>query len=190
MYIIFHSIILYIHIYISIIQIGYLQTWLLYHNALSAGVAIEDVLKYARKTKESAIEDADNSINDLRAQLAEQQRTIKMLLEDKEKNVATGGAGISKESHVTSIPGHSPTVIPPKSTVVSEFEMTKRSLLNNTGGSAGSMNKNYGAVLSIASSMETSSLKTKSSISSANNSNSNKPFEFSLPTSFPLRDNK
>ena len=35
-------------------QIGYLQTWLLYHNALSSGVVIEDVLKHARKTKEMA----------------------------------------------------------------------------------------------------------------------------------------
>ena len=35
-------------------QIGYLQTWLLYHNALSSGVAIEDILKHARKTKENA----------------------------------------------------------------------------------------------------------------------------------------
>ena len=36
------------------LQIGYLQTWLLYHNALSSGVVIEDVLKHARKTKEMA----------------------------------------------------------------------------------------------------------------------------------------
>ena len=39
------------------LQIGYFQTWLLYHNALSAGVAIEDILKHARKTKEMAGEE-------------------------------------------------------------------------------------------------------------------------------------
>ena len=39
------------------LQIGYFQTWLLYHNALSAGVAIEDILKHARKSKEMAGEE-------------------------------------------------------------------------------------------------------------------------------------
>ena len=30
------------------VQVGYLQTWLLYHNALSHDVAIDDILKFAR----------------------------------------------------------------------------------------------------------------------------------------------
>jgi len=64
-------------------QIGYLQTWLLYHNALSAGVAIEDVLKYARSSKEKSRSDTD-VINELRSQVQEQDRLLKAL--------AAGGA--------------------------------------------------------------------------------------------------
>jgi callose synthase len=66
---------------LAIIQIpGILQTWLLYHNALSSGVVIEDILKYARKSKEKAGEESEVSIAELKAQLAEQDRTIKMLM--------------------------------------------------------------------------------------------------------------
>ena len=76
---------IYLSIYLSIahvhVQIGYLQTWLLYHNALSSGVVIEDILKHARKSKERAtMVDDSNSIIEMRTQLAEQERTIKMLL--------------------------------------------------------------------------------------------------------------
>ena len=65
-----------------------MQTWLLYHNALSAGVVIEDILKHARKSKERAtMVDDSNSIIEMRTQLAEQERTIRMLLAAR----ATGG---------------------------------------------------------------------------------------------------
>jgi callose synthase len=33
---------------------GHIQTWLLYHNALSSDVVVGDILRYARKTQESA----------------------------------------------------------------------------------------------------------------------------------------
>ena len=36
---------------LSLLQLGYFQTWLLYHDALSSGVEIEDVLKHTRKSK-------------------------------------------------------------------------------------------------------------------------------------------
>jgi hypothetical protein len=51
----------------------------LYHNALSSGVAIEDVLKYARKTKEMAAAEGDG-IADLRLQIAEQAKLIRTLV--------------------------------------------------------------------------------------------------------------
>jgi hypothetical protein len=56
-----------------------LQTWLLYHNALSSGVAIEDILKFARKTKEKAGSE-EGSIVELKAQVAQQERLIRQLM--------------------------------------------------------------------------------------------------------------
>jgi hypothetical protein len=61
------------------VQIGYLQTWLLYHNALSAGVVIEDILKHARRTKERGAADGED-ISSLRSQLIEQERVVKQLI--------------------------------------------------------------------------------------------------------------
>jgi hypothetical protein len=75
---------------LSTLQIGYLQTWLLYHNALSAGVAIEDILKHARKTRERGIVE-DEDISTLRAQLQEQERLVKQLYETLGKS---GGASV------------------------------------------------------------------------------------------------
>ena len=63
----------------SLVQIGYLQTWLLYHNALSSGVVIDDLLKYTRKSKEKAV-DEENVINDLRSQVTKQEKMIQQLL--------------------------------------------------------------------------------------------------------------
>jgi callose synthase len=67
----------------AVCQVGYIQTWLLYHNALSSGVVIEDILKYARKTKEVAHADPDSTeqiISELRAQVAEQGRQVRALM--------------------------------------------------------------------------------------------------------------
>ena len=62
-------------------QLGYFQTWLLYHNALSSGVEIEDILKYARRSKEQHATDDATVVHELRAQVSEQQRLIRHLLE-------------------------------------------------------------------------------------------------------------
>ena len=78
----------------SVLQVGYLQTWLLYHNALSSGVAIEDVLKYARRTKERANIDDDNTVDKLRSELAKQQQLIKQLMDEK--------SGLRHDKHDTS----------------------------------------------------------------------------------------
>jgi hypothetical protein len=75
-----------------------LQTWLLYKNAISSGVAIDDILKYARRTKDdaaplnaaistsskdtSAIQVNMAAIDDIRRQLAKQDATIKELTKE------------------------------------------------------------------------------------------------------------
>lgn len=65
---------------LSLVQVGYCQTWLLYYNALSSGVVIEDILKYARKSKESASENEEvQVISELKAQLADQQQAVRQL---------------------------------------------------------------------------------------------------------------
>lgn len=60
---------------------GVLQTWLLYHNALSAGVAIEDILKFARRSKERGAPNDETTIAELRAQMADQERTLRALIQ-------------------------------------------------------------------------------------------------------------
>ena len=80
---------------LSLMQIKYLQTWLLYHNALSAGVAIEDVLKYARKTKERGTlsSDTQDVVEQLKKQLAEQDKLLKAVMH-KTKNYGAVPASI------------------------------------------------------------------------------------------------
>ncbi|KAJ1406769.1 hypothetical protein B484DRAFT_404035, partial [Ochromonadaceae sp. CCMP2298] len=78
-YLVGHSIFLIISL-LALLQMGYFQTWLLYHNALSSGVEIEDILRFARKTKQQA-SDSSDVVTDLRSQIAEQQRVIKQILE-------------------------------------------------------------------------------------------------------------
>jgi len=70
---------------------GYFQTWLLYHNALSSGVEIEDILKFARRTKERAGDESEVVI-ELKSQVAEQQKIINQILERDSKQAAIGTA--------------------------------------------------------------------------------------------------
>eukprot|EP00981_Chlorochromonas_danica_P015402 scaffold12037_cov159-Ochromonas_danica.AAC.3 len=64
----------------SILQLGYVQTWLLYQNALSKGIEIDDILQFARHTKENARSETEN-VNELKAKLAAQEKKIQELLE-------------------------------------------------------------------------------------------------------------
>lgn len=68
----------------SAFQIGYLQTWLLYHNALTRGVEIDDILKYARKTKERS-QNENDTISELKLKLATQEKQLQELLELKNR---------------------------------------------------------------------------------------------------------
>jgi len=53
---------------------NHIQTWLLYHNALSGDVVVEDILKYAKKTMQSG--GSDKSNDDLVEQIAELRKIV------------------------------------------------------------------------------------------------------------------
>ena len=53
----------------------HIQTWLLYHNALSSNVVVSDILRYARKTQES-IAGAEAVDEDLVEQIAELKKIV------------------------------------------------------------------------------------------------------------------
>jgi callose synthase len=53
---------------------GMIQTWLLYHNALSTDVVVSDILRYARKTQELGSGGAGNE--DLVEQIADLKKIV------------------------------------------------------------------------------------------------------------------
>jgi len=53
--------------------VHYIQTWLLYHNALSSNVVVSNILRYARKNQEAGSSEGDE---DLSEQLAELRKTV------------------------------------------------------------------------------------------------------------------
>lgn len=60
---------------------GMIQTWLLYHNALSTDVVVSDILRYARKTQESGAggektEDLVEQISELRKVVQRQEQAL------------------------------------------------------------------------------------------------------------------
>jgi len=57
-----------------------IQTKLLFHNALSQGVVVDDILKQARRSQENSAPDADTELRDLRRAVDDQQRQIAQLL--------------------------------------------------------------------------------------------------------------
>jgi callose synthase len=83
-----------------------LQTWLLYHNALSADVVVSDILRYAHKTRESG-GSSENS-EDLMEQLSDLKRIVQ-----KQEQILTnaGLLGVTDESGVTS--GSDRSFMPP-----------------------------------------------------------------------------
>jgi hypothetical protein len=58
------------------------QTWLLFHNALSEGVVVDDILKQARQSQETSSSNGQSEeIAQLRRQVELQQRALGALLE-------------------------------------------------------------------------------------------------------------
>lgn len=97
----------------------------MYHNALSSGVEIEDILKYARKTKQKDSTEAE-VIQELKQQVAEHEKTIMQLIQQ----------GLKR-----------PSDAPRKSSVSSASEQgfNERSSLSYGGMSGG---KGYGSIAS------------------------------------------
>lgn len=80
-----------------------LQTWLLYKNAISAGVAIDDILKYARRTKDDANhndpkEESIAAIVELKKQVAAQDALIKQLLASNQQGASVDSAAVMAPS--------------------------------------------------------------------------------------------
>jgi hypothetical protein len=140
---------------------GYFQTWLLYHNALSSGVEIEDILKFARRTKERASDDSGVVI-ELRSQVAEQQKIINQIIleRDSKQVVVTAAAATSKIS---------PTILNGK--IKNNNSITNTGVVNNNlqpllvASSSKATKRDYGALDS-----NTATFNSNRSLDIANNS--------------------
>lgn len=74
---------------------GQIQTWLLYHNALSTNVVVSDILRYARKTKESGGAAGGEANEDLMDQVAD----LKKIVNRQEKLLESMGLTTPRESY-------------------------------------------------------------------------------------------
>ena len=73
---------------LAMLQIPHhIQTWLLYHNALSSDVVVSNILRYARKSQESGGQSAPNE--DLVEQIAE----LRKLVQKQEQMIASIATG-------------------------------------------------------------------------------------------------
>lgn len=81
-----------IFIFLSALHIfDVVQTWLLFHNAVSQGVVVDNILKQARRSQEADNPpDTSTEIRDLRRMVEDQQRTIAELLSTNPRFTATG----------------------------------------------------------------------------------------------------
>jgi len=89
---------------------GLIQTWLLYHNALSTDVVVSDILRYARKTQESG-SGAENA-EDLMEQITELRKVVAKQEEVLRKSGFLSGTSMSA-SGASTAGHHSANVIPP-----------------------------------------------------------------------------
>jgi callose synthase len=64
---------------------GLIQTWLLYHNALSTDVVVSDILRYARKSQESGTHGESNE------ELTEQLQDLRKLVQKQEQILLQAG---------------------------------------------------------------------------------------------------
>merc|ERR1712176_646859 len=89
----------------------YIQTWLLYHNALSSDVVVSDILRYARKNQE-AVSGSDNKEEDLLEQIAELRKIVmkqEKILQEKHNDY--GGKSLQKDDALAGLVSSPPPVI-------------------------------------------------------------------------------
>jgi len=77
---------------------NYIQTWLLYHNALSSGVVVSDILRYARKTQE-----ASAGASEVSQDMAEQIQELRKIVQKQEHilqgaGLSAGGGGLEERN--------------------------------------------------------------------------------------------
>jgi len=72
----------------------HIQTWLLYHNALSSDVVVSNILRYARKSQESGGTTAPNE------DLVEQISELRKLVQKQEQMIENIGSGGVKSSSI------------------------------------------------------------------------------------------
>lgn len=95
---------------------GLIQTWLLYHNALSTDVVVSDILRYARKTQESGSggeeEDLNEQIAELRRLVQKQEQVLQNAgLINGDFTVTPSSAGISSIGAANAVPPSNEAVI-------------------------------------------------------------------------------
>eukprot|EP00638_Chattonella_subsalsa_P004550 CAMPEP_0117750646 /NCGR_PEP_ID=MMETSP0947-20121206/10498_1 /TAXON_ID=44440 /ORGANISM="Chattonella subsalsa, Strain CCMP2191" /LENGTH=2124 /DNA_ID=CAMNT_0005568865 /DNA_START=100 /DNA_END=6474 /DNA_ORIENTATION=+ len=137
-----------------------IQTWLLFNNALSRGVAVDDILKFASKAK--AKEDDDIDVAELRKRVAHQEALINTL-------IANGGAskgGLTIERQQST--GDIMAVVSPEP---ARAEETKEPAKSSAGMSGGMMRRNL-------------SFAKLNAIGGPSVQN----FQFEQPTNFPARN--
>jgi callose synthase len=82
---------------LAILQIPHhIQTWLLYHNALSTDVVVSNILRYARKSQESGGNNAPNE------DLIEQISELRKIVQKQEEMIESLGSG-GKTSSTTAM---------------------------------------------------------------------------------------
>ena len=81
-----------------------MQTWLLYHNAISSGVEVQDILKHARTSKETTHVVADE-VNQLKKQVDAQQQLIRQMMEQQQQQLSQPRGSAATTATSTSASG-------------------------------------------------------------------------------------
>mmetsp|Transcript_33873 Transcript_33873/g.103973 ORF Transcript_33873/g.103973 Transcript_33873/m.103973 type:complete len:586 (-) Transcript_33873:79-1836(-) len=100
------------------------QTWLLFHNALSEGVVVDDILKQARQSQESSgAKDQAEELQKLRRQVEMQQQSIAALLAGAPERAAEFASGYPPRAELANV-SSDPAVngsAPPRRSSTSDF---------------------------------------------------------------------